>query len=367
MLNTQIVKAIEQFAPPSLQESWDNTGLQVGTLGQECTGVLICMDVTPAVVEEAVALGYNLIISHHPLFFKGVKRLTGETPQQAAAINAISAGITIYSSHTAMDSTKGGVSYALAKAVGVTPSKVIDPLSDKLLKLEVIVPESHAETVRAALFDAGAGALGEYDCCSFNLSGYGTFRALADAHPYVGEIGEDHTEKEAEISVLVPRHLISKVEKMLLEVHPYEMPAYWIIPLANRLSHYGLGIYGISEEGLKSEAFIERVKQALGAQTVRTTSLPDADTVIRRVAMCGGAGGEYIPKAISMGAQAYISADIRYHDFVDYDGKILLIDAGHYETEAAITTVISDLIKKECPGFDAVAIAKKACNPVHYM
>ncbi len=367
MLNTQVIKALERFAHPSLQESWDNTGLQVGILGQECTGVLICMDVTPAVVEEAVALNYNLIVSHHPLFFKGVKRLTGETVQQVAAMNAIAAGISIYSSHTAIDSTKGGVSYTLAKAIGVTPKKVLDPLGDRLLKLEVIVPASHADIVRAAMFDAGAGALGDYDCCSFNLSGSGTFRALQGANPFVGEIGEEHTEKEVEISVLVPRHLINKVERALLETHPYETPAYFIIPLANRISDYGLGIYGTSDDGLKVGDFIEKVKTALNAETLRTTSLPDPDTVIRSVAVCGGAGGEYIPRALAMGAQVYISADIKYHDFVDYNGKILVIDAGHYETEVAITSVIADILRKECPGFTAVKIAEKGTNPVHYV
>lgn len=367
MLNTQVIKALENFAHPSLQESWDNTGLQVGTLGQECTGVLICMDVTPAVVEEAVALDYNLIVSHHPLFFKGVKRLTGETPQQVAAMNAIAAGISIYSTHTAIDSTKGGVSYALARAIGVTPAKVLDPLADRLLKLEVIVPESHADIVRLALFDAGAGSFGDYDFCSFNLSGTGTFRALPGADPFVGEIGEEHNEKEVEISVLVPRHLISRVEKALLETHPYETPAYFIVPLNNRISNYGLGIYGIIEDGVKVGDFIENVKTALGTKTLRTTSLPDTDTIIRRVAVCGGAGGEYIPRALAMGAQVYVSADIKYHDFVDYDGKLLVIDAGHYETEVAITSVIADVIRKECVGFNAISIAGKGINPVHYV
>lgn len=367
MLNTEIIRALEAFAPTSLQESWDNTGLQVGTLGMECTGVLICFDVTPAVVQEAVALGYNLIVSHHPLFFKGVKRLTGETPQQVAAINAISAGISIYSSHTAIDSAKGGVSYALAKAIGVTPVKVLDPLADRLVKIEVIAPDSHTEIVRAALFDAGAGALGDYDCCSFNTNGHGTFRAAQGAHPFVGEIGERHTESETEIAVVAPRHLVGRIEKAILEVHPYEMPAYWITPLLNRLSEYGLGVYGVMDDGVTAPEFVERVKAAVGASTVRATAMPpDPETKIRRVALCGGAGGEYIRAAIAMGAQAYVTSDVRYHDFVDYQDEILLIDAGHYETERAVTQVMLDVICKACPTLSAIRIADSATNPVHY-
>lgn len=366
MLNLEIIKAIEQFAPPSLQESWDNTGLQVGATRVECTGVLICFDVTPSVVEEAIALGYNLIISHHPLFFKGEKRLTGATPQQACAINAIAAGITIYSTHTAADSTKGGVSYILAQRLGVTPIKVIEPLSDRMVRLDAIVPDTHSDEVRMALFDAGAGAIGNYDCCSFNTKGTGTFRALDGADPFVGQPGEHHEEKETMISVILPTRLTDKVEQTLLDVHPYETPAYQFIPVLNKLREYGLGIYGVLEEGLRPEEFLKHVKEALGAKYVRSTQLPDIpDLKIRRVAMCGGAGHEFIPKAMAMGAQAYISADLKYHDFVDYQDKILLVDAGHYETEAAIKEALADILHEKFEGLVDIKCTESD-NPVHY-
>lgn len=366
MLNLEIIKTIEHFAPPTLQESWDNTGLQIGALGVECTGVLICFDVTPAVVEEAVELGYNLIISHHPLFFKGEKRLTGATPQQVCAINAITAGITIYSTHTASDSTKGGVSYLLAKRLGVTTMKVLSPLEGRMVRLDTIVPDTHVEEVRIALFDAGAGAIGNYDCCSFNIQGNGTFRPLAGSNPFVGEEGEEHEEHETMVSVVLPTELTGKVEAALLEVHPYETPAYQFIPVLNKLNEYGLGIYGVMEEGLAAAEFVEHVKKQLGAKTVRTTKLPDVpDLKIRRVAMCGGAGHEFISKAIAMGAQAYISADIKYHDFVDYQDRILLIDAGHYETEAAIKEALAELIREANPELKAIRCTESD-NPVHY-
>ncbi len=366
MLNLEIIKAIERFAPASLQESWDNTGLQVGALGVECTGVLICFDVTPAVVEEAITLGYNLIISHHPLFFKGEKRLIGATPQQVSAINAISAGITIYSTHTAADSTKGGVSYLLAKRLGVKPMKVLSPLENRIIRLDVIVPDQYAEEVRIALFDAGAGAIGTYDCCSFNVNGKGTFRPLPGSKPFIGEESEEHHEKETMISVVLPTEITAKVEKVLLEVHPYETPAYQFIPILNKLHDYGLGIYGVMEEGLSPDNFIEYVKNRLGAKTVRATRLPDIpDLKIRRVAMCGGAGHEFIGTAIAMGAQAYISADIKYHDFVDYQDRILLIDAGHYETEVAIKDALAELLHTAAPDFKKIKCTESD-NPVHY-
>lgn len=366
MLNLEIIKAIEQFAPPSLQESWDNTGLQVGSTGVECTGVLICFDVTPGVVEEAIALGYNLIISHHPLFFKGEKRLIGATPQQACAINAITAGITIYSTHTAADSAKGGVSYLLAKRLGVTPMKVIAPLSDRMVRLDVIVPDTHSDEVRMALFDAGAGSIGNYDCCSYNINGTGTFRALKGADPYVGEIGAEHHEEETMISVILPTKLTDKVEQTLIDVHPYETPAYQFIPVLNKLHEYGLGIYGVMEEGLNPEEFVKHVKMALGAKCIRSTRLPDIpDLKIRRVAMCGGAGHEFIPKAIAMGAQAYISADLKYHDFVDFQDKILLLDAGHYETEIAIKEALADILRSKLEGLVDIKCTESD-NPVHY-
>lgn len=366
MLNIEIIRAIEKFAPPSIQESWDNTGIQVGSAMVECTGVLICFDVTPAVVEEAIALGYNLIISHHPLFFKGEKRLTGATPQQASAINAITAGITIYSTHTSADSTKGGVSYLLARHLGVEPLRVLSPLTDRMVRLDAIVPVTHVEDVRIALFDAGAGAIGNYDCCSFNIEGTGTFRALPGASPYVGKQGEELHEKETMISMVLPTGLVDKAEAALLDVHPYETPAYQFIPILNKLHEYGLGIYGVMSEGLSAEAFVKHVKTTLGAKMIRTTKLPDTpDLKIRRVAMCGGAGHEFINTAIAMGAQAYISADLKYHDFVDYQDRILLIDAGHYETEVAIKEALAELLRAANPDFPEIRCTE-CDNPVHY-
>lgn len=363
-----IINELEKFATPTLQEKWDNSGLQVGAPAVECTGVMVCFDVTPEVVEEAIAHDCNLIVSHHPLFFKPVRSLTGATPQQVCAMNAIVAGIVIYSAHTSADSTRGGVSHALARAIGVKPTKVLSPLADRLAALRVYVPGSHAEIVRAAIFDAGAGAIGDYDCCSFDCEGTGSFRPLEGAAPYAGTPGEVFTGKETAIDAIVPMSKIGNVERAILDTHPYETPAYTFTPTLNTLRDYGLGVYGIASDPVAPAEFVERVKKALGCPVVRTTPLPaEPDVKIRRVAVCGGAGGEFISKAISIGAQAYVSADIRYHDFVDYRDRILLIDAGHYETEASIKGVFADVIRKSFPDLDNIHITTFNDNPINYL
>lgn len=363
-----IINEIEKFAPRSLQEKWDNSGLQVGAPAIECTGVMICFDVTPEVVEEAIAHNCNLIISHHPLFFKPVRSLTGATPQQVCAINAIAAGIVIYSAHTSADSARGGVSHALAHAIGVEPAKVLSPLADRLVSLRLYVPGSHAEIVKAAICDAGAGAIGNYDCCSFECNGTGSFRPLPGSDPFVGKTGELFIGEEMAIDAIVPVSKVGDVERAIVETHPYETPAYTFTPTINTLHDFGLGVYGLVKDPVPPAEFVGRVKSALGCPVVRTTPIPtEPDVKIRRVAVCGGSGGEFIERAISMGAQAYVSADIRYHDFVDYRDRILLIDAGHYETEAAIKGVFADIIRKSFPSLDNLNITSFNDNPINYL
>lgn len=364
-----IISAIEAWANPAIQEKWDNSGLQLGSPADECKGVLVCLDVTPAIVDEAMKLGCNLIVSHHPLFFKPVKRLTGSTPAGAAALNAIAAGITIYSSHTAADSTRGGVSYILAKKLGIKPLRTLAPLEGQLVSLRVTVPRDRAMEVQAALFDAGAGALGRYDCCSYSTEGTGTFRPLPGSNPAIGHAGEAETVDETEISVVLTADIMGRVEQALLETHPYEMPAYQFTPMLNTISDMGLGIYGTLEadEPMTQLQFAEHVKKALGCQGVRTTAIdPDPELRIRRVAVCGGAGGEFIGRAAAMGAQAYVTADVRYHDFADYRGRILVVDAGHFDTEAPVKEAMAELISEKFPDVP-VHCTSTDDNPINFI
>lgn len=369
MLTGEIIAAIEAVAPPLWQEPWDNTGLQVGSRLTDCTGVLVCVDVTPEVVDEAVSLGCNLIVSHHPLIFKGIKSLTGRTPVEAAVINAIAAGISIYSSHTAIDNAPGGVSYTMAERLGVKVRRALAPMEPKWYKLAVMVPAGDADSVRMAMFDAGAGSLGDYDCCSYNTVGEGTFRALPGAHPHVGEIGDIHTEPETKVEVLVRHDLARKVVRTMLDVHPYECPAYDLLQPINPDPAIGLGVVGVLDERMKPLDFIAHVKKVFKAPVARCTPFDramDADTLISRVAMCGGSGGEFIGDAVSAGAQVYITGDVRYHDFVDRQNDILIIDIGHYETEECTKDIFYQIISQKFANF-AVHRTNRGANPVQYL
>lgn len=364
-----IISALEAWANPAIQEKWDNSGLQLGSPMDECTGVLVCLDVTPAIVDEAAKLGCNLIVSHHPLFFKPLKKLTGSTPAGACALNAIAAGITIYSSHTAADSARGGVSYLLAERLGVKPLKALAPLEGQLVSLRVTVPADHAMAVQAALFDAGAGALGAYDCCSFASEGTGTFRPLPNSNPAIGQVGEAQTVDETEIAVVLTADKMRAVEQALLQTHPYEMPAYQFTPMLNTIADMGLGVYGIfeAEEPMGQLQFAQHVKKTLGCKGLRTSAIdPDPELRIRRVAVCGGAGGEFIGRAAAMGAQAYVTADVRYHDFVDYRGQLLIIDAGHFDTEAPFKQAVAQMIAGKFPDVP-VRCTSTDDNPINFI
>lgn len=336
MLISAIISAIENFASPAIQEKWDNSGLQVGSPFAECTGVLVAFDPTPQVVEEAISLGCNLIVTHHPLFFKPVKKLTGTSMVEQCAINAIAAGVSIYSAHTSADSTISGVSYALAQRLGIEPLKVLSALHDRLVMLRAIVEAERDQEIVAALIDAGAEPFARVACTE------GT-----------------------ELQMTLAPEQIGRVESVLREVA--QEAAYSFSPMLNTQQQMGLGIYGISEAGYTPTEFVEHVKAALGCKAVRTSKVDfPADTKIRRVALCGGAGGEFIGKAIAMGAQAIVTADVRYHDFVDYRDQILIIDAGHYETEAPIKEVFAKVISDHFPTVP-VHITNTIDNPINYL
>lgn len=359
-----VIDCIERLAPRSLQEDFDNTGLQTGTPDDECTGVLLCVDPTPGIVAEAAERGCNLIISHHPLFFKGIKRLTGTTLVERTAIAAISAGIAIYSCHTSVDNAAGGVSWEMARRLGVKVLSVLQPRKADMLKLSVMVPESHADEVRLALFDAGAGRMGNYDCCSYNTSGTGTFRALEGADPYVGELLTLHREPEVRIDTVMPSRLRDRVEQALIQAHPYEVPTYEFIGLDNMSATTGSGVIGTLDSPVTPQELIRRVKAAFGSPVARCTRPPEG--YISRVAMCGGSGSFLIPDAIAAGAQAMITSDTRYHDFVDYAARILLIDIGHYESENCTKEIFLRTITEFFPNF-AVYNSATEQNPINYL
>lgn len=360
----EILQAIEQLAPLPLQESFDNSGLQVGDSSKEATAVLLCIDVTENVLEEAISLGCNLIISHHPLAFHPFKSLTGRNYVERCMIKAIQNDIAIYASHTNLDNAVHGVNFKLAEMLNLQNVRVLSPQKNALLKLVTFVPASHAEYIRTALFNAGAGNIGNYDSCSYNLLGEGTFRAKEGAQPFIGQINEMHTEKEVRIETVLPKFKQDEVLRALLAVHPYEEPAYDFIPIANDWTQAGSGIVGVLPDALPEQEFLYLLKDVFNLSNIRHTKMQGNE--VRDVAICGGSGAFLIPQAIVYGADAFITGEAKYNDFYDVDGRLLLAVVGHYESEICTKDIFYDTITKKFPNF---AVHKSAfdSNPVKYL
>lgn len=364
MILRDIIQLIEEEAPLALQESYDNAGLSVGDYKMDVSGILLCIDVTEAVIEEAIENNLNLIISHHPLIFKGLKRITGKNEIERCVSKAIKNDIAIYSAHTNLDNVLNGVNGKIADKLHLTNRKILVPKTDELVKLVTFVPSEQAEKVREALFNAGAGNIGNYDECSFNSEGKGTFRAGKEANPYVGEIGERHSEPETRIEVILPKFKLNKVIEELRNNHPYEEPAYDIFPLLNSWDTIGTGIVGELETEQDEMEFLQTIKKEFQLQTLKYTPLTGRK--IKRVAVCGGAGSQFLTDAIRKKADIYISGDFKYHEYFLAENKILIADIGHYESEQFTKDVFYEIIIKKIPKF-AVRISKVNTNPIKYL
>jgi len=361
---SQIITEIEDYATLFLQESFDNSGLQVGDISQEARGILLCLDVTEEVIEEALKLNCNLIISHHPLLFKPLKKLAGKTYIERCVIKACKNDLVIYASHTNMDNVFGGVNHRLAEKIGLQNVEVLSPKKDCLLKLVTFVPDAQAEEVRTALFKAGAGQIGNYDSCSFNVSGSGTFRAGERAHPYVGSLNEFHTEPEIRIETIVPAFKKSNVLRALLSVHPYEEPAYDFYPLENDWMQVGSGVVGELLHPEDEESFLQKLKTVFNLKTLKHSPLTGKQ--IRKVALCGGSGAFLIPEAIASNADVFITGEAKYNDYYDVENHLLLAVIGHYESEVATKEIFYDIITKKIPNF-VIHFSMVNTNPVNFM
>ncbi|MCD7977103.1 MAG: Nif3-like dinuclear metal center hexameric protein [Tannerellaceae bacterium] len=359
-----IIKEIERFAPLPLQESYDNSGVQAGDVNQVATAALICLDVTEEVIDEAIDTDCNLIISHHPLVFKPFKSLTGKTYIERCMIKACKHDLVIYSAHTNLDNAPDGVSFQLAELLGLQNVRILSPQKNSLLKLVTFVPSAYAETVRNALFTAGAGHIGNYDSCSFNLQGEGTFRAQEQTKPFVGEIGELHTEDEVRIETILPAFRKATVTRALLSVHPYEEPAFDLYPLQNDWSMAGSGVVGELPEKEDELSFLHRLKEILNVECIKHS--PFTGKPIREVALCGGSGTFLIRDAIAYGADVFITGEAKYNDFYDVENQILLATVGHYESEICTKEIFYNIISKKFPTF-AVHFSNVNSNPVNYL
>ena len=360
----QIVSALERFAPLPLQDGFDNAGLQIGLTEAEATGALLCLDVTEAVLDEAIALGYNLVISHHPLIFKGYKSITGKDYVERCILKAIKNDIVIYSAHTNLDNAQGGVNYKIAEKIGLKNLKVLEPKENNLVKLVTFVPYAQADAVREALFAAGCGNIGDYDSCSYNLKGEGTFRAKEGTHPFCGTIGELHHENEVRIETILPIYKKAEVIKALLSVHPYEEPAFDLYPLQNDWLQAGSGIVGELDESETELEFLKRIKKIFEVGCVRHNKLTGRE--IQKVALCGGAGAFLLPQAIRSGADVFITGEIKYHDYFGHEEDILMAEIGHYESEQYTKEIFYSIIRDLFPNF-ALQLSKINTNPIKYL
>ncbi len=360
----EIVRALEQFAPLPLQDGWDNAGLQVGLTEAEVTGALLCLDVTEAVVDEAITSGYNLIVSHHPLIFGGLKSITGRNYIERCVIKAISHGITICSHHTNMDNATGGVNHRIAQKLGLTNLRFLAPKEESLLKLATFVPTAQADEVRQALFQAGCGCIGNYDSCSYNLTGEGTFRAGEGSNPYCGNIGEVHHEEEVRIETVLPAHLKGKAVRALLEAHPYEEPAYDLYPLKNAWMQAGSGLIGELPEEMEVAPFLQWVKETFRAGCVKFNNYRGKS--VRTIALCGGSGAFLLPRAIGQQADVFLTGEIKYHDYFGHEDDLLMVEIGHYESEQYTTEIFQSIIKEACPTLP-VRVTSVETNPINYL
>lgn len=355
---------LDSVVPLSLQESYDNSGLQTGLPEWEVSSALLTVDVTEEIIDEAISAKCDIVVSHHPLIFNGIKSITGKTFTERILANALKNNIAIYSSHTNLDVLSYGVSWKMAQKLGLKDIKILAPLKNCLTKLVTYIPESHIEKVKDALFGAGAGVIGNYDHCGFVVTGTGSFRGNEKTNPFVGIKGKTHFEKEVRFETVLFSHLKTKIIKVLLDVHPYEEVAYDLYSLENENVDLGFGCVGELIEVTDEEDFLQLVSSVFEAKGIRY-SKPTGKPV-RRVALCGGSGASLINDAIASGADAFVTGDIKYHNFFDADNKILLVDAGHFETEKFSTEILKDLIIKKFPKF-AVRFSETNTNPINYL
>ncbi len=360
----QITDTIEEIAPVPSQDSYDNAGLLVGNRNDAVTGALITLDVTEEVIDEAISLGYDLIISHHPIIFNPLKKLNGNNLVERCVIKAVKNGIALYAAHTNLDNSLAGVNAILGQKIGLQKTTILRPLKNMLRKLVVFVPESEHNNVRNSIFKAGAGVIGDYDCCSFNTSGKGTFRAKEGADPYVGEIGKLHVEPEIKIETVLPSWLENKVVKAVSEVHPYEEVAWDSYALTNDFPQKGAGMTGELQEPTDALAFLSMLKEVLRVPVLKHSPLTGKK--VAKVGICGGAGGFLVNDAIIAGCDVFITGELKYHDYFLAEGKIILVEAGHYETEQFSKDLLYKILKEKFTTF-ALQISGINSNPVQYI
>ncbi|MBI9068628.1 MAG: Nif3-like dinuclear metal center hexameric protein [Salinivirgaceae bacterium] len=365
MIISDITNYIEEIAPLPFQESYDNAGLIVGNKNSEITGVLITLDVTEDVVQDAINQNLNLIIAHHPIVFSGLKKINGNNYVERTVIKAIKNDIAIYAAHTNIDSVLyNGVNSKICEKLGLEKTKILAPSKENLNKVVVFVPHKNADEVRKAMLDADAGKIGNYDSCTFNLQGHGTFKAGENASPHIGEINKVHTEPETRIETVVPNHLLNKVISAMIKAHPYEEVAHDIYDLKNTWSQVGAGMIGELPEAIETMEFLKNLKKTFNCDFIRHTQL--TSDKIKKVAVCGGAGSFLLKDAIRAKADIFITGDFKYHQFFDAENHIIIADIGHFESEQYTKELFFELLTRKFSNF-AIRLTKVNTNPIKYL
>ena len=357
-----VTNYLETIAPLALQESYDNSGLLLGSFNSELKGVLISLDITIDIIDEAVNNGCNLIIAHHPLIFSGIKKIIDNNMVSRCLTKAIKNDINLYAIHTNLDNVIDGVNGRIADILGLNNREVLLP-KENLFKISVFTPTTHKEEVLNSMFRSGAGHIGNYSNCSFSSQGQGTFKPLDDANPFKGKKNKLETSSEQKLEVIVPNYSIYKVVDAMKKAHPYEEVAYDVFPLKNN-SNQGSGLVGSLDQPMDELKFLEKIKLDFGVKALRYTDL--LNKPVEKVAVCGGSGSFLLPNAINKNADIFITSDYKYHQFFEAEGRILIADIGHYESEQYTIDLISDLLIKKFTNF-AIRLTKVNTNPINYL
>ncbi|MEJ7767875.1 MAG: Nif3-like dinuclear metal center hexameric protein [Chitinophagaceae bacterium] len=363
MIISDITNFLEKIAPLPYQESYDNCGLLTGNASWNCTGVLVCLDATEAVINEAIHKKCNLVISHHPLVFKGLKKLSGNSFVEQAIITAIKHDIAVYAIHTNLDNVLNGVNGKIADTLSLINRSVLLPREGTLKKLFTFVPVDKAEMVRNAIFSSGGGHISNYSECSFSVEGLGTFKPGLNTNPFIGKKGDRHQEKEIKIEVIFPAFLERTIIQGMMAAHPYEEVAYDIMSLENQHMSVGAGLVGELLHPMEERDFLSLLKKCFNLRIIRHSALRDRP--VKTVALCGGAGGFLAGNALARKVDFFITADLKYHEFFEANGAMVVADIGHFESEQYTVQLIHELLMVNFSSF-ALLKTEVDTNPVNY-
>jgi dinuclear metal center YbgI/SA1388 family protein len=361
---SEVTDYLESIAPKAYQESYDNSGLITGNAADVVRGVLVTLDCTEDVVDEAIEKKCNLIVAHHPILFRGLKKLTGTNYVERTILKAIRNHISVYAIHTNLDNIHTGVNRKICEKIGLGNLRVLAPKHNVLTKLVTFVPLEHAGNVLDALHNAGAGHIGNYENCSFQVRGTGSFKPTEKANPHTGSRLQQEFVDEMRIEVILPAHLTGKVMAALRQAHPYEEIAHYLTPLSNENQEIGSGMTGELEQPMEPMAFLRRLKDSMDLKVIRHTRL--ISKPVKKVAVCGGSGSFLLPNAIQSGAEIFITADFKYHEFFDAENHIVIADIGHYESEVFTKELLQEVLTKKFPTF-AINFSSTVTNPISYL